>query len=109
MSLSVKQLREFVAVAEAGSITRAAQTLYVAQPALSLAIRRLETQLGVTLFERMPRGVELTPEGAELLEPARRAVRDVDAVDASRTGAARPFPRAPRRRLHGTRGSGSDA
>ena len=47
MSLSVKQLREFVAVAEAGSITRAAQTLYVAQPALSLAIRRLETQLGV--------------------------------------------------------------
>jgi len=80
MSLSVKQLREFVAVAEAGSITRAAQTLYVAQPALSLAIRRLETQLGVTLFERMPRGVELTPEGTELLEPARRAVRDVDAV-----------------------------
>lgn len=80
MSLSVKQLREFVAVAEAGSITRAAQTLYVAQPALSLAIRRLESQLGVTLFERMPRGVELTPEGAELLEPARRAVRDVDAV-----------------------------
>ncbi len=80
MSISVKQLREFVAVAEAGSITRAAQTLFVAQPALSLAVRRLEAQLGVTLFERLPRGVQLTAEGAELLEPARRAVRDVDAV-----------------------------
>lgn len=80
MSVSVKQLREFVAVAEAGSITAAAQRLYVAQPALSNAIHRLESLLGVTLFDRLPRGIELTPEGAELLEPARRAVRDVDAV-----------------------------
>ena len=80
MSVSVKQLREFVTVAEARSITRAAQALFVAQPALSLAIRRLESQLGVTLFERLPRGVELTAEGAELLELARRALRDVDAV-----------------------------
>ena len=46
MTLSVKQLREFVAVADAGNITRAAEALFVAQPALSLAIRRLETQLG---------------------------------------------------------------
>ena len=69
-----------MAVAEAGSITRAAQTLYVAQPALSLAIRRPGDPARRHLFERLPRGVELTPEGAELLEPARRAVRDVDAV-----------------------------
>jgi DNA-binding transcriptional LysR family regulator len=81
MSVSVKQLREFIAVAEAGSITRAAQELFVAQPALSLQIRRLESELGVALFSRLPRGVELTEEGAELLEPARRAVRAVDAVD----------------------------
>jgi DNA-binding transcriptional LysR family regulator len=78
---SIKQLREFIAVAEAGSITGAAQALFVAQPALSLQIRRLETQLGITLFVRLPRGVELTEEGAELLELARRAVRAADAVD----------------------------
>jgi len=81
MSVSVKQLREFISVAEAGSITRAAQELFVAQPALSLGIRRLETQLGLTLFRRLPRGVELTAEGAELLELARRAVRDVDVLE----------------------------
>jgi DNA-binding transcriptional LysR family regulator len=79
MSVSIKQLREFVAVAEARSITRAAQALYVAQPALSLQIKRLEAELGVTLFVRLPRGVEVTEEGAELLDAARRAVRDVDA------------------------------
>ncbi len=78
--LSIKQLREFVAVAEAGSITRGAERLFVAQPALSLAIRRLESELGVTLFVRMPRGVELTAEGGELLDAARRAVRDVDGI-----------------------------
>jgi DNA-binding transcriptional LysR family regulator len=79
MSVSIKQLREFVAVAEARSITRAAQALYVAQPALSLQVKRLESELGVQLFVRLPRGVELTEEGAELLELARRAVRDADA------------------------------
>lgn len=79
-SLTVKQLREFLAVADAGSVTRAAEELFVAQPALSLAIRRMERQLGLTLFDRLPRGVALTAEGAELLEPARRAVRELDAV-----------------------------
>src|SRR5690242_5619901 len=79
-ALTVKQLREFLAVADAGSVTRAAEALFVAQPALSLAVRRLEHQLGFALFERLPRGVALTHEGAELLEPARRAVREVDAV-----------------------------
>jgi DNA-binding transcriptional LysR family regulator len=72
MSVSIKQLREFVAVAEARSITRAAHALYVAQPALSLQVKRLESELGVQLFVRLPRGVELTEEGAELLELARR-------------------------------------
>jgi DNA-binding transcriptional LysR family regulator len=81
MTVSVKQLREFLAVAEAGSITRAAQMLFVAQPALSLGLRRLETQLGLVLFERLPRGVRLTEEGTELLDLARRAVRDVDALE----------------------------
>ncbi len=81
MSVSIKHLREFVAVADAGNITRAAEALYVAQPALSLQIKRLEAELGLRLFERLPRGVQLTTDGAELLDVARRAVRDADAFE----------------------------
>ena len=81
VTLSVKQLRDFIAVAEAGSVSRAAAALFVAQPALSLQIKRLETRLGVQLFVRQPRGVELTEAGAELLELSREAVRAIQAVD----------------------------
>jgi DNA-binding transcriptional LysR family regulator len=68
------QLLYFVTVAEEGQITRAAQKLYVAQPALSQAIARLESDLGIELFERHARGVTLTPAGAALLVKARAAV-----------------------------------
>jgi DNA-binding transcriptional LysR family regulator len=68
------QLLYFVAVAEEGKITAAAAKLHVAQPALSQAIRQLESELGLNLFERHARGVSLTPAGHAFLETARRAV-----------------------------------
>ncbi len=74
----IARLRSFVAVAEAGSISRAAEALFVAQPALSLQIKHLETDLGVSLFERLPRGVKLTPEGEQLLGAATRVLRAFD-------------------------------
>lgn len=73
-------LRYFVAVAEAGQITRAAANLHVAQPALSQAISNLESELGLELFERHVRGVTLTPAGKTFLVKARAAlIADDDA------------------------------
>jgi DNA-binding transcriptional LysR family regulator len=74
VSFSNSQLNYFVRVAEAGQISRAARTLYVAQPALSQAIARLERQLGVELLERHPRGVTLTSAGEIFFEKARAAL-----------------------------------
>lgn len=70
----VRDLRYFVTVAEELHFTRAAERLYVSQPALSKQIRALERQLGVQLLRRDRQGVELTPAGAELLPHARRVI-----------------------------------
>jgi DNA-binding transcriptional LysR family regulator len=67
-------LRAFVVVAQEGNLTRAAERLHVTQPALSLQLKRLQTSLGVTLFERMPRGMRLTETGRKLLPAAERAL-----------------------------------
>ncbi len=70
----LRQLHYFVVVAEEGQVTRAAKRLHLAQPALSQAIAQLESQLGVELFERHPRGVSLTGAGEAMLAKARVAV-----------------------------------
>ena len=72
------QLRYFSAVAEHLHFGRAAQSLHISQPPLSRAIRALEQQLGVALFLRTRRRVELTPEGARLLEHARRVMDQLE-------------------------------
>ncbi|MFI5551138.1 LysR family transcriptional regulator [Streptomyces sp. NPDC051738] len=74
MDVHVRDLRYFVAVAEELHFTRAAERLYVSQPALSKQVRALERQLGVELFRREPRGVALTEAGAALLPYARRVL-----------------------------------
>jgi len=63
----LRQLRSFVAVAERGSFTRAADDLYVAQQAVSQQVKALEKALGVTLLWRTSRRVELTPAGKVFL------------------------------------------
>ncbi|MBT0963324.1 LysR family transcriptional regulator [Denitromonas iodatirespirans] len=67
-------LRAFVTVAREGNLTRAAQRLFVTQPALSLQLKKLQAGLELTLFERTPRGMRLTEAGQRLLPAAERAL-----------------------------------
>ena len=71
------QLRYFCAVARAGSFTRAAEQERIAQPSLSQQIRKLETELGVPLFERLGRGTRLTPYGEALLAEATNILKNI--------------------------------
>jgi DNA-binding transcriptional LysR family regulator len=74
MDVHVRDLRYFVAVAEDLHFTRAAEQLFISQPALSKQIRALEHALGVDLFKREGRSVSLTPAGAALLSHAREVL-----------------------------------
>ncbi len=82
--MELRHLRYFVAVAETGNLSRAAEKLFIAQPPLSLQIRQLEEALGEPLFIRHPKGVRLTAAGQALLPEARslldRAARLGDLV-----------------------------
>lgn len=78
--VELRTLRYFIAVLEAGSLSRAASTLYVAQPALTAQIRKLEDELGAQLFERSHAGMTPTPAGLQLYQDARRLLSDAAAV-----------------------------
>ncbi|HLY54909.1 MAG TPA: LysR family transcriptional regulator [Stellaceae bacterium] len=76
--LDLRHLRYFVVVAEEGNFHRASERLNVAQSALSRRILELETDLGLRLLERTPKGAVLTPEGAIVLDHARRIVEETE-------------------------------
>src|ERR1700742_2480262 len=80
MAIELRHMRYVIAVAETGQLTRAAARLHIAQPALSQSLRRLERDVGTALFDRHPRGVDLTPAGAAFLAQARFAVAAADAA-----------------------------
>lgn len=77
--MNLNQLRAFAAIAEEGNVSRAARRLSVSQPALSKQLSDLEASLGVTLCDRLPRGVRLTEAGQVLREHAER-LRAVEAA-----------------------------
>ena len=78
---TLKQIAIFAKLADTGNMSEAATALALTQPALSQQLRTLETSLGLKLFERVPKGMQLTPAGRDLLSAARNvqnAVRDFD-------------------------------
>lgn len=94
--MELRHLRYFVAVAELGSISRAAQKLFIAQPPLSLQIKQLEDEVGTSLLIRYPRGVRLSPAGETFLAEAKdillradRAVRLARQTDNAAGGVVR--------------------
>jgi LysR family transcriptional regulator, transcription activator of glutamate synthase operon len=81
-AMELRQLRAFVQVANAGTFTRAADELHLAQSAVSQAVGRLEAELGFELLRRTSRGVELTEAGTAVFERARDVVAGADAIRA---------------------------
>ncbi|KAB1642590.1 LysR family transcriptional regulator [Gulosibacter chungangensis] len=93
--ITLQQLRYFIEVAAEGSISAAADLLYVAQPTLSAAMKDLEARVGRSLLLRSTRGVMLTTDGAEFLGYARQVVEQAELLEQRYLG------RAPSRRLLG--------
>jgi DNA-binding transcriptional LysR family regulator len=78
--MEIRQLKAFVAIAEARTFTAAAHRIHYTQAALSMQIKQLEKEVGVPLFTRMPRRVVLTEAGERLLERAHHILREHDAA-----------------------------
>jgi LysR family transcriptional regulator, hca operon transcriptional activator len=90
--MELRHLRYFVAVAETGSLTLAAEKrLHTAQPSLSRQIRDLEHEVGVQLLNRSPKGAELTAAGRAFLDHARLAISQAEAATEAARRAARPI------------------
>jgi DNA-binding transcriptional LysR family regulator len=96
MSVELAQWRLFLAVADEGSLNRAAVHLAMDQPALSRAVRRLELAVGTPLFIRSRGGTTLTASGAKLVEQARSLVVAADALEAAAHAEARSSARVLR-------------
>ena len=79
--MTLAQLRYVIAIADTHSMNEAARTLFIAQPSLSQAIKDLEEEIGISLFNRSNRGVRLTPEGTEFLGYARAVVEQYRLVE----------------------------
>lgn len=88
--MTLQQLRYLIAIAQSGSISSAAHELYISQSSLSMAVKDIERECGVTIFERSSKGITLTREGSELLGYARQVVEQADLMEARYSRQAKP-------------------
>ncbi|MCA0050243.1 LysR family transcriptional regulator [Mesorhizobium sp. B283B1A] len=89
--MELSQLRTLIHVAELGSLSKAADRLHIAQPALSRQVRMLEEELGFALFLRHGRGMVLSEQGKEVLTHAMRVMAEIDEIRATATPADAPL------------------
>ncbi len=78
--MTIQQLKYAVTISETGSMNKAAEVLYIAQPSLTSSIQELERELGITVFNRSGRGVTLTNDGMEFIQYARQVVQQYDTL-----------------------------
>lgn len=78
--MNIIYLKYAVEVARIGSLSKAAEALYVAQPNLSRAIKELEKELGITIFDRNSKGMSLTPDGEKLIQYGKKILQQIDEV-----------------------------
>ena len=79
--MTIQQLKYALMVAETTSLNEAARQLYISQPSLSFAIKALEDEIRVTIFERTKKGMKVTKEGREFLRKAKVVVQQFEALD----------------------------
>ena len=79
--MTIQQLKYISAVEKYGSITKAAQKLYVSQPSVSAVIHALEEELGIEIFVRSAKGITITEQGRELLKMGNKILHDVDYIE----------------------------
>ena len=81
LCMTLQQLRYLIAIAQSGSISSAAHELYISQSSLSMAVKDIEREFGVKVFDRSSKGITLTREGNELLGYARQVVEQADLME----------------------------
>lgn len=86
--MTLQQLKYIIAVASEGTISEAAKKLYITQPSLTAAIKELETEFGITIFNRTNKGVILSTEGEEFLGYARQVIEQTNLIEEKYAGKA---------------------
>jgi DNA-binding transcriptional LysR family regulator len=81
IKMTLQQMKYAIEIARCGSMNIAAQKLFITQPSLSKALRELENELGISVFERTNRGVNVTTEGSEFLGYARQVIEQMELVE----------------------------
>ncbi|MBQ8780415.1 MAG: LysR family transcriptional regulator [Oscillospiraceae bacterium] len=86
--MNILHMKYAVEVAKAGSINKASEVLFIAQPNLSRSIKELEADLGIAIFDRSAKGMFLTPEGEEFIARAKKILEDIEDVENMYRGGA---------------------
>ena len=84
--MTLQQLNYAIVISDIGSMNKAAEQLYIAQPSLTAAIKELEKEIGITIFNRGARGISLTADGAEFISYARQVYQQYENLQEKYTG-----------------------